>query len=627
VTATKDPLNDHLTRLHERFWREHERLREQLLAAIPSAAPQRRPYWRRILRALIGDATMSTTSRLLRVGPAAGVAAALCLITYFVCTPRPALALEQITEALKSVRYIHAITKEDQGRTATDIWVELNDDGFQVKYRCEGSNRLIVDDGEVARELHKDTNTIFLEPSGKYQWIGNMGGFLQDLSGKGPAGSALIERDVAYKGRPAHRVRLTRLNMDCFIDPQTKLPMTIGAFQIEYAQPPAGTFQMAIPPGATIVDRRSAEAGGQGQGTATSRAGADEFETARYALAEKDYAKAEALLAKVVQRGDGGNWGWFWLGRARYELGDLDGAIEAYTKTISIQTKFGEQPSYAYLARGLAYQKKTMRAQAANDLARALPDMIGGLSNPEGSLLFDYADDPTLQYRLIIRNNPLSRIKILQERSQTAAGRMINRLKAATGEDLGIARVDTAEQQARAIAAWQDWWKQHASDYAVKPERLEPYAEQQAGQAQVGAGEEALAEKVYRYKWGQEPAEVSLGLFQEGSQIQPKDPELKLWFAIGLALYDGKNYREALEAFDAAVRLEDQKPSEHSYCPIVWQGHMLDLLGEREKAIERYQQALKRYPGDAHYTQHGQWNIVINRRWIEERLKTPFSRK
>lgn len=53
-------------------------------------------------------------------------------------------------------------------------------------------------------------------------------------------------------------------------------------------------------------------------------------------------------------------------------------------------------------------------------------------------------------------------------------------------------------------------------------------------------------------------------------------------------------------------------------------GHLKDLLGEREDAIRYYRLALTLDTGQT--MQHSQYNMSIDRAWIEERLKIPFKR-
>jgi len=62
-----------------------------------------------------------------------------------------------------------------------------------------------------------------------------------------------------------------------------------------------------------------------------------------------------------------------------------------------------------------------------------------------------------------------------------------------------------------------------------------------------------------------------------------------------------------------------------AFAALVWQGHLLDLMGRRAEAVTQYQEALK-VPG-APKMQHSQYNLTIDKPWVEERLKTPFERK
>ena len=61
------------------------------------------------------------------------------------------------------------------------------------------------------------------------------------------------------------------------------------------------------------------------------------------------------------------------------------------------------------------------------------------------------------------------------------------------------------------------------------------------------------------------------------------------------------------------------------FAGLVWQGHVLDLLGHRAEALGRYEDALK-VPGSPSM-QHGQYKLTIDKQWVEERLKSPFVRR
>jgi tetratricopeptide (TPR) repeat protein len=92
-------------------------------------------------------------------------------------------------------------------------------------------------------------------------------------------------------------------------------------------------------------------------------------------------------------------------------------------------------------------------------------------------------------------------------------------------------------------------------------------------------------------------------------------------FKLGLLLYDSRYYQESLEVMTQLA----QSDPDWAFGATVWQGHLLDLLGRRAEAVARYQEALK-VPGSPSM-QHDQYKLVINKPWVEERLKTPFERK
>lgn len=95
------------------------------------------------------------------------------------------------------------------------------------------------------------------------------------------------------------------------------------------------------------------------------------------------------------------------------------------------------------------------------------------------------------------------------------------------------------------------------------------------------------------------------------------------WGKLGLTLYDGEYYKEALEAFRKVVEFEPK--SIWDFAARVWQGHLLDLLSRRDEAIEQYRIAQKmRNVGTM---RHDQYGLVINQEWVEARLQTPLQRK
>lgn len=95
-----------------------------------------------------------------------------------------------------------------------------------------------------------------------------------------------------------------------------------------------------------------------------------------------------------------------------------------------------------------------------------------------------------------------------------------------------------------------------------------------------------------------------------------------LWFKLGLTLYDGEFYDEAFQAFKKAVELSDEPIN--IFAGIVWQGHILDLLGRRDEALKYYQKAREVHIETVMC--HDQYGLIIDERWVEERLKSPFQR-
>jgi len=96
--------------------------------------------------------------------------------------------------------------------------------------------------------------------------------------------------------------------------------------------------------------------------------------------------------------------------------------------------------------------------------------------------------------------------------------------------------------------------------------------------------------------------------------------DIDTWAKLGLLLYDGQHDLEALDAMTRVAQVD----SDWRFAALVWRGHLLDLLGRRQEAIAAYQEALK-MPGTPSM-EHSQYKLIINKQWVEERLKTPFER-
>ena len=120
----------------------------------------------------------------------------------------------------------------------------------------------------------------------------------------------------------------------------------------------------------------------------------------------------------------------------------------------------------------------------------------------------------------------------------------------------------------------------------------------------VGAGEAALD----AYKQAQEGKLADAGK----------------WLKLGLTLYDGKYYKEALEAFKE-TQAQAKGNLNDTTTGLVWQGHILDLQGKREEALQCYREAMK--DADSLKRRHDQYRMRLNRQWVEKRLEEPFVRE
>jgi hypothetical protein len=112
--------------------------------------------------------------------------------------------------------------------------------------------------------------------------------------------------------------------------------------------------------------------------------------------------------------------------------------------------------------------------------------------------------------------------------------------------------------------------------------------------------------------------EEALQIFNAVKKIETAGQEFP-WCRLGMQLYDEKHDQEALQAFQTGSRFDP-----NDFLGFVWQGHMHDLLHQRDKAVACYRQALALNPTS--WVRHDQWGMKIDRAWIEQRLETPFHR-
>lgn len=132
---------------------------------------------------------------------------------------------------------------------------------------------------------------------------------------------------------------------------------------------------------------------------------------------------------------------------------------------------------------------------------------------------------------------------------------------------------------------------------------------------------EDLPDMITRLPW-QGAGSDALRVFKLAEST--KMTNFDLWFVLGIKLVDGGYYPEAFTSFTRITEVSRDK--EWNFTALIWMGHLKDLAGEREQALSYYKEALK-CETCMGGMEHSQWGIRLDRKWVEERLKTPFSFK
>jgi len=120
---------------------------------------------------------------------------------------------------------------------------------------------------------------------------------------------------------------------------------------------------------------------------------------------------------------------------------------------------------------------------------------------------------------------------------------------------------------------------------------------------------------------------LSLGWSMEDSPaIYKKIKEEKITnsnmlYQIGMGLYEFEDYPEAFDCFQKISKLETD--ADTKFASFGWLGLLKDVMGERKEALGFYRQALDHDIGES--MSHSGLRINMDRQWVEERLKTPFS--
>jgi len=96
-------------------------------------------------------------------------------------------------------------------------------------------------------------------------------------------------------------------------------------------------------------------------------------------------------------------------------------------------------------------------------------------------------------------------------------------------------------------------------------------------------------------------------------------------FTLGICMYDSIKYTDAIGAFERASELFDEADGAWKAWSYIWLGHVLDLAGQRERAVASYEKAIAL--GSIEKVRFDQYGIDADAvSWARERIKTPYSR-
>ena len=116
-----------------------------------------------------------------------------------------------------------------------------------------------------------------------------------------------------------------------------------------------------------------------------------------------------------------------------------------------------------------------------------------------------------------------------------------------------------------------------------------------------------------RAGWGPKSSQEIAAHYSEDWLVPLSNRQLLV--KLGMALYEVGHYADALKVFE---KMEKTPGSEG--VGLVWQGHILDLLGRREEAITAYRKA----DGYEFEIRHDQYGLVLDKSYIQARIETPF---
>ncbi|MEN6427128.1 MAG: tetratricopeptide repeat protein [Phycisphaerales bacterium] len=554
---------------------------------------------------------------------AAVIAVAALSIVFWGRFSTPAYAIEQTVEALQNVRFLHIIGRDEAGQINDERWIEIGEDGYQVRYRQQnplsvienhpGSPSMVIEDGESTAVYRQEKKAVIIydRKERQYQWVGQLGKAFENLLQEGK----ILEENSEYQGRPAHKVWWPFMSAECYVDPETKLPMAIGDTELSYEEPPTGTWEITIPDGFAVVDKRP----GATPTTApdwlieeeeAGHSSGERFEDGTAALIRGDYAEAAKQLEQALGHD---SWATFWLGSAYYELGQYDQAAKCFNEMLNmmLQAFGGDVLPYCNYALGLAQAKGGNLEAATANFQACLPSMIQTLRTPSAGKMFEYADNARIRYG---QHKPSDQEMVVK---------MVNRLRIITGQNFGYDPALTNEQNEAAIAAWEQWFKTDGQiRFTPAAELLPVPVAPDLKQADVE--DSPLAAWMKNLGYGRKSNQEIAAKYSSEWLDQIENPGILL--RSGMALYDVGRYKEALALFEQMEKRagEDQL---RLAMALVWQGQMLDLLGTRDLAVSTYQKVVNMGISKETRIRHDQFGLAYSPSvYAAERMTTPFVR-
>jgi tetratricopeptide (TPR) repeat protein len=164
------------------------------------------------------------------------------------------------------------------------------------------------------------------------------------------------------------------------------------------------------------------------------------------------------------------------------------------------------------------------------------------------------------------------------------------------------------------------WLRIHMNKEWVEERLKSPFTFETLVEIPEQPTEEELRKIVNSLNWKREGKTPYL-IYAKAEELNIENRSF--WFKLGMLLFDSGYYPEAFIAMEKVSQME--APRLYIFTANTWMGHLKDLMGEREEALEYYKRALDHDEGDT--MTHSQFGMRINRAWVEKHLKRPFTWK